>query len=79
MSTSTGELTRVRQRPRATPYLVLAFTLVIAAFGAFPYNLLFLVPLAASLTLAGIPRWVRTVVALGSVVALVAGAAVAIN
>ena len=66
-----------------TRHIVLAIRAItiaaIAAFGAFPYNLLFLVPLAASLTLAGIARWVRVVVAVGSVGALVVGFAAAIR
>jgi hypothetical protein len=44
-------------------YAVLAFTCVVAALGVFPHHLLFVVPLAASVTLLGLHRRVRLLVA----------------
>lgn len=50
-------------RPRVTPHLVLLGTFLFAFVGVFPYHLLFLVPLAASLTLAGVQTRARVIVA----------------
>lgn len=62
-----------------TPHVVLAFTLLIAALGVFPHHLMFLFPLAASLTLAGLHPRARIVVAAVSAGMLVLGALMTIG
>lgn len=57
----------------ARPYVVLVLSLVVAALGVFPYNALFLVPLTASLTLAGLDPRVRATCVAVCVAALVLG------
>lgn len=64
---------RPAARRSVAAHAVVALTLIVAVLGAFPHQLLFVFPLAAALTLAGVDRRVRYAVVLVSALALGVG------